>query len=79
MNSGTSITLNLPEPSLVTPNLDGPVTVTATDVGALRSLRDHIYNAGRTVIGTSDPDLGVFQIDIVSQAGHSSDLSEAVS
>jgi hypothetical protein len=40
----------------------------------------HIYNSGRTVfIGTFDPDLGVFRIDIVSQVGHSFDLCEALS
>jgi hypothetical protein len=64
----------------VTPNLDGTMTITARGPWVLFDpFRTHIYNAGWTVIGTFDPDLGVFRIDIVSRVGRSFDLCEALS
>ena len=79
MNTGMSITLNIPGPGIVTPNPDGSVTTTAHGRWVLFDpFGTHIYDAGRTVIGTSDPDLGVFRIDIVSRVGHSFDLCEAL-
>jgi hypothetical protein len=81
LSTGTSITLNIPGPGIVTPNLDGSVTITAHGPWVLFDpFGTHIYNAGRSIfIGTFDPDLGAFRIDIESQGAHSFDLCEALS
>jgi hypothetical protein len=70
-----------PGPGIVTPSPDGRGDDQGTrTVGSLRSLRDPHRQAGRTVfIGTFDLGLGVFRVDIESQAGHRFDLCEAVS